>query len=508
LSRQRRSTKEAPMNATSEGSLRAVEACVNETLEWSGRADTQGQTIDAVEKEMEARGRELCRRMMQYYVDQRGTGDVGDAIELEGSGKRLGEKRVEGRGRTLTTVFGPVTVRRTAYAAAGERQVCPVDEGMSLPARTYSYRVQRQIAIQVAQGPYAEGAAALNERMGQGISKRSMECMAGEVAKDFEGFYAERKKASFGKRTSSILVAGVDCKGIPMVKPEKAKGAKRRKKKGEKDQKKKMATVATVYSVAPHERTADDILKEWDGKETARKTERPKPEHKRVWASLTRGKEAVFGDVVSEMIRRDPEHRKAWVCLTDGERKLQQLATEAIREVMPKLAIILDIVHVIERLWQASYAFHAEGSGEAQQWVMHYLRMILDGQAGYAVRGMRQSATKQNLRRAKRKQVETHARYIENNLAYMHYDDYLRRGLPIASGAVEGACKNLVKDRFERSGMRWTESGAEAVLKLRALERSGDLEEYLEFHRACEHKRLYDVRRWRVAGVNSGEKAA
>jgi len=43
----------------------------------------------------------------------------------------------------------------------------------------------------------------------------------------------------------------------------------------------------------------------------------------------------------------------------------------------------------------------------------------------------------------------------------MRYDEYLAKGWPIASGPVEGACKNLIKDRMERSGMRWTEEMAE-----------------------------------------------
>ena len=37
----------------------------------------------------------------------------------------------------------------------------------------------------------------------------------------------------------------------------------------------------------------------------------------------------------------------------------------------------------------------------------------------------------------------------------MRYNEYLAQGLPIASGVVEGACKTLIKDRMERSGMRW-----------------------------------------------------
>jgi len=40
----------------------------------------------------------------------------------------------------------------------------------------------------------------------------------------------------------------------------------------------------------------------------------------------------------------------------------------------------------------------------------------------------------------------------------------LAAGYPIGSGVIEGACRHLVKDRMERSGMRWIPSGAQAML--------------------------------------------
>ena len=59
------------------------------------------------------------------------------------------------------------------------------------------------------------------------------------------------------------------------------------------------------------------------------------------------------------------------------------------------------------------------------------------------------------------------ANYFERNTAYMHYDQYLADGWPIASGVIEGACRHLVKDRCELSGMRWTPQGVEDLLHLR-----------------------------------------
>ena len=80
----------------------------------------------------------------------------------------------------------------------------------------------------------------------------------------------------------------------------------------------------------------------------------------------------------------------------------------------------------------------------------------------------------------------------------MRYDEYLAQGLPIASGCVEGACENLIKDRMERSGMRWGLAGGEAVIRLRSLCLSGDLDDYWDFHLAQEQRRLHPPGRWQV----------
>ena len=94
--------------------------------------------------------------------------------------------------------------------------------------------------------------------------------------------------------------------------------------------------------------------------------------------------------------------------------------------------------------------------------------------------------------------VERIAKYLRRNRPYMRYDEYLRQGLPIASGCVEGACKNLIKDRMERSGMRWGLEGAEAMIQLRSLYLSGDLDDYWDFHLEQDGRRLYPPGHWEV----------
>lgn len=87
--------------------------------------------------------------------------------------------------------------------------------------------------------------------------------------------------------------------------------------------------------------------------------------------------------------------------------------------------------------------------------------------------------------------VATCHRYLTGHLDRLHHDTALNNGWPIATGAVEGACRHLIADRLEITGARWGLTGAEAILQLRALITNGDFEGYWTFHTAREHQRLY-----------------
>ena len=186
------------------------------------------------------------------------------------------------------------------------------------------------------------------------------------------------------------------------------------------------------------------------------------------------------------MQRRDPAGSKTRVALTDGERALQ-LRVEAKLGV----TLILDLMHVLEKLRKAAYVFHPEGSVAADCWVLDRALSILFGEVGQVVKGIHQSITKRRLYGAKRETLLGVTGYLYRNRARMHYDQYLAKGWPIASGPVEGACKNLIKDRMERSGMRWTEQMAEAIVQLRAIYLSGDFDGYWQFHIEQDQRRLY-----------------
>ncbi len=461
-------------------------------------------TLDEVEREQERRSREIQRLLLQAHLDERKGGDVGRAIAVvteDESGETTTRRHGEHRHHTrkIHSLFGEVDARRTAYFATGAESVHPLDEQAALPERTFSYELQRRGIVGAVQGPFDEAVERIKESTGTVLSKRSVEQIVRDGATDFDDFYAVHAPPAAAE-TGPIVVAAVDGKGVPMVKPEEALRVVRRGK-GEKANKKRMATVACVFTQEPRVRTPEEVVESLfrEGPRVVlREGETPRqwagPEHKRLWASLAKEKDEVIAEVSREVAARDPGEAKTLVLVMDGERALQNRAAKA----MPRGVEILDLLHAVEKLWKGAYCFHAEASAGAKEWVRERVLRLLRGGVSQVVKGIRSSATKQGLDAKRRKIVKDATGYFYNNRRRMRYDEYLRRGLPIASGSVEGACKNLIADRMERSGMRWTIETAESMLRLRAIYLSGDFEAYWSFHMSSEQERLHPSGLWRV----------
>ena len=140
-----------------------------------------------------------------------------------------------------------------------------------------------------------------------------------------------------------------------------------------------------------------------------------------------------------------------------------------------------------------AHCFHKEGSDEAKQFVEERLRDLLQGRVGYVIGGLRRRLTDGEAAAASGgRWCESAVEYLANNREHMRYDEYLAAGYPIGSGVAEGACRHLVKDRMEQTGMRWTVEGAQAMLHVRALYLNDQWEEFLEYRVEQEQARLYE----------------
>jgi len=265
-----------------------------------------------------------------------------------------------------------------------------------------------------------------------------------------------------------------------------------------------MATVGSVYSVDRHRRTPEEVVaalfEDPPSGRDAPRPDRPRPKHKRVWSCLSHeaeGGRAIHGqDEVFQWLGREVnarrQPRQPVVCLMDGQGSLWNDCQDHLgREITQ----ILDLLHVTSRLWTLAHLFHAPDRPEAEQFVRERTRRILHGKVGYVMGGLRQMATKRGLAGKKRHTLETICGYFQNNQDRMRYDEYLAAGYPIASGVIEGACRHLVKDRLERTGMRWTVRGAQAMLDLRSTYINEQWEDLQAYRVEQETWRLYPHRK-------------
>jgi hypothetical protein len=93
--------------------------------------------------------------------------------------------------------------------------------------------------------------------------------------------------------------------------------------------------------------------------------------------------------------------------------------------------------------------------------------------------------------------------YFENNASRMRYGDYLKAGYPIASGVIEGACRHVVVDRMEGTGMRWVMGGAQSMLNLRCIRVSGHWDKLMEYHIQRERNEIYPAKAANDASITT-----
>lgn len=466
--------------------------------------ETAHMSHSDLEKFLEKEGREVLRQLLQAHLDLRAEAQVEGPVIGADSVERTHHRDGE---RSLETLLGEVKVARDGHGARGKKTLFPLDAELNLPGDSYSFGIRLRAAEEASKGSYEAAVEVLRKHSGAKIAKRQLVEIVRRAAQDFDTFYMARRLQwqTEALESGDILVLTFDGKGIVMrhddLRPAtKAAAARRNRKldkrltKGEKRNSKRMSEVAAVYTIAPFMRGPEEIISELRNTDAPR-AKRPRPEGKRVWASVAKDPEEVIEEAFLDACSRDPNREKKWVVLVDGNADQLALVRAAAKKHRVEVTIVLDVIHVLEYLWKAAYVFHPEGSSEAEAWVTERFLWLLCGEAGQVVAAMRRSATLRGLTAAARKPVDKCANYIANHKAYVRYDEYLAAGLPMATGVIEGACRHLVRDRMEITGARWGLSGAEAILRLRSLRSSGDLDAYWSYHermeRARNHEALY-----------------
>jgi len=493
-----------------DGTFAESRKCFGELEDWMASAGAAGLQHGELEEQLEARGRELLRRLFQDRLDLTAAQEE-RRHDVTGEDGVVRTRAERGRPRPLVTKFGQVTVSRIAYRSPGGRNVHPADAALNLPEEKHSHGLRKMTAIEAARGSMEAAGAAITRATGVRVGKRQLEELARRCAAHVEAFYLQRVVSP--APDDHALVLTFDGKGIVMLpgalRPATAKAAASaegrlatRLSPGEKNGRKRMAELACVYDAVPVPRTPEDIIstpaqKRRKKKAQARKAKgkgkprEPQARGKWLTASVTDDIPAVIAAAFGEAERRDPAHRRTWVVLVDGNNTQIEAVTAEAARCGITVTIIIDFIHVLEYLWKAAWSFSGKGEPAAEEWVAAQARKILHGKARQVAAGIRRRATTYGYSPAERAGAGECARYLENKNGYLDYATALSKGWPIATGIIEGACRHIVKDRMDITGARWGLEGAEAILRLRALIASGDFDAYWRYHLRREHERIH-----------------
>lgn len=470
-----------------EEKIAGARAEFNKVLEF---VTTEALTLElhSVEGEIFRMLLRLGRVLLQLFLWRVGTGHLGPTVTME-NGSVLRYRRESPR--KYLSIFGEVCIVRAYYLKDGAKGVFPLEAQLNLPKRKYSYLLQKWMTLWGVRTTYEGAVETLEDFLGLDLAHRPIQRVARDLTAAVNDF-TDTLESPGAEEEGPILIETLDGKGIPMCKPDPAQP-----KTPDKPGKKKMALVTATLSAAPYDRRsveeiADGLVNEGAKTQRSKKTRHPKPHHKRIIASLTQDRATLMNKAQQAAMRRIHPDTVLKAVVADGEKNLWHFAEELFSGWIQ----VLDIIHVRDKLWLAAHLSYKKESPDAKEYVRERLVALLTGEVDLIIEDLRIAMEDGSLSASKAETLRSKVLgYFVNNRERMQYDTYLAMGLPIGSGVIEGTCKNLINDRMERSGMRWSPEGAEAILKLRSLHLTGLWNDFWTFRTQLEKEALYGAQR-------------
>jgi hypothetical protein len=480
----------------------ALELALHDLKASVARSAREGLAAHEAEAGIWQRVLQLGHQALGLLFRLVGPGDGGESVVLPDGQEVRRLDRLHPR--VYQSVFGRFELERVVYGTREGQKIASVSFAtqLQLPESDFSYLLQdwaQSFTVATASRRVPE---TLRRILAVHPSVDSLERMNLKMAEPVRPF-RESRPAPEPEAEGALCVVSADGKGMPMRRPAAEMPIQAHDREAAPQaNRKKMAVVGTVYPIDPFVRTPQEVVESLlrSPDDAPLPSDRPVPQHKRLWASLPherdhhRGSatEETFGGLKQEVARRNPKADKPVLLWRDGQKSLW----EAGQRALPKAnrIEILDLLHATPRLWDAAHLVYGHDKEQALSFVYDRVLRLLTGEGHSVVAGRRQMGTKHKLRGKKREKLAKICAYLDTNAPRMRYDVYLAAGYPIASGGIEGACRHCIKDRMERSGMRWTIESAQAMLAMRSTYLNGDWDDFMQYRIAQETQRLYPHR--------------
>jgi hypothetical protein len=474
------------MTFNSQEIIQDIRAEYDMLIEFVTGEQARTATADHIERGLFKLLLKLGAKLLTLFFVMRSQAYSREPLEM-GGGQTL--SYLEDKKCTYFSIFGRVAVWRPYFYKEGLGGQSPLDAELSLGADRYSDLLREMAEYLGVYVVYHKATDILKRLLELNLSTRVQQKIIADDAVDVENYY-EHKPPPSPEEEASILVIQADGKGIPLI-LETPTEPQVRLGKGQKRGCKKEAIVTSVYTIARLPRTPEEVVASYYAQNQADEPQkpapkRPQPQNKHVWATLD-GKDTALDRLAHRVAPRLGDHIQHKVALCDGCEALQS----RLQARFSNFSLVLDFIHANEYLWDVANKLLGETNEQRFEWMSAQTLRMLSGETEQLIADFRQLAQDPQTTATQREQLTQTANYFERNLPYMDYPAYLANGWPIASGVIEGACRHFVKDRFELSGMRWNQQGAENLLRLRAVAENDDWDAYHTFRKQQRHMRLY-----------------
>ncbi len=433
----------------------------------------------------------LCLMLLKFVIELKVRQNTGQSPIIQ-SGERL--KNAGNRTRKYLSLFGLITFTRPSFHSDQRGMLYLVDEYLDMPKELWSYNLQELTSANAAHINFRESVKTLNSLLDLGLtdvgSKRNVNCLGVEVDEYYEQKEIEKPIGAV------CFSASFDGKGVPKIKPlDKTKPKEpKRLGKGEKRGIKQMATVGVISYFEPKQREVDSIIRglmEYEGPNKADSSACEKVKengnrwhqgiHRRAFLA-DQDKCIDYGIKRIKSMINHPQSR--FVVPIDAGIGLEDKVVASVNKhgLSDRFdGIILDIIHVSEYVWDCANAVLGEGSKLRTDWVKDVREDLLNSKTKKVIADLSKQRDKLDLSKGKQEKLQKAITYLTNHQHKMNYHDYLQKGYPVSSALVESNCKHLVKDRMELSGMRWSSTGAQNMMDIRAVKLNEDLPDFINF---------------------------
>jgi hypothetical protein len=360
---------------------------------------------------------------------------------------------------TYLLAAGPVAVTRNLYrpSGRGSKSICPLELRAGMIGGYFTPRAARQAAFVMAHLTSRESEALFDELEVMRPSRSNLDRLSKEVSRHWETHRQEWEAAIRAQETipteTAVLAISVDGVMAPMKGP--GRSAKRdlpgKHASGPAGNKEVGCGTVVLYD-AEGERLQTVRY----GRMPESKKVTLQPQLKAEGASIV----AVRPDLIRVHLADGAE---------DNWRLMKELEQDLDHPSPPPWVEIVDFYHACDHLKNACDAAWGESTPRGKAEFERLKTLLKEAEDGAEQVSRVLKYQRSRARGNKQTRLDAELTYFRNQRPRMHYAEYVRKNLPIASGVMEASCKTLVTQRMKRSGMAWTHSGGQAILTLRSL---------------------------------------